>query len=76
MEFLHLVLLSVSVVFHVPVQGFVEVQKNKKNKKACKIIGGGLGYCFQKGGQIVWLHFAFYNFRLCLMILEVGKNKV
>ena len=41
MEFLHLVLLSVSVVFHVPVQGFVEVQKNKKNKKACKIVGGG-----------------------------------
>ena len=39
MEFLHLVLLSVSVVFHVPVQGFVEVQKNKKNKKACKIVG-------------------------------------
>ena len=40
MEFLHLVLLSVSVVFHVPVQGFVEVQKNKKNKKACKIVVG------------------------------------
>ena len=35
----------------------------------------GLGYCFQKGGQIVWLHFAFYNFRLWLMILEVEKTK-